>query len=170
MATRLQISQKDRLKEIQHRISQYDMRFPVAEINEKMGTDMGNISNMLKGKKTISDNFFTSFNKAFPPKDGVPGVKKEPMKSKGSMTLEDYIEDLKADKRELQQIIKLNLTGLMTVLASLQRHDQAFHETILRSLSRIEGGNKDLVLEAHSYEAEMQIQDSLQGSSVKSGT
>ena len=169
MATRLQKSQEERLKIIQDRINQYDMRFPVAEIHEKLSTDMGNISNMLKGKKPISDNFFTSFNAAFPEKDST-NKRSEPIKSKGSFTLEDYIEDLKQDKYTLQEIIKVNLTGVMQLLNSRSRHDQALHETILRSLSRLEGGNKDLVLEAHSYEAEMQIQDSLQGSTLKSGT
>lgn len=86
-----------------------------------------------------------------------------------------YIKELQEDKRLtalreekiLGQIVA-NSTAMMTLLTVLQRHDQAFHETILKSLTRIEGGNTDLVLEAHSYEAALQVQDSLKGSNVES--
>lgn len=41
------------------------IRFPVAEIAEKTGFDQGNISAYYKGKKPLSDNFLTSFKKAY---------------------------------------------------------------------------------------------------------
>lgn len=92
------------------------------------------------------------------------------------ITPKNYIRELQEDKRRLisnedkilGQLVA-NSTAMMQILTVLQRHDQAFHETILKSLSRIEGGNIDLVLVAHSYEAELQIQDSLKGSNVESG-
>jgi hypothetical protein len=88
----------------------------------------------------------------------------------------EVIEDLRDDKKRsairedkiLSQLVA-NSTAMMQILTVLQRHDQAFHETILKSLSRVEGGNIDLVLEARRYEAELQIQDSLQGSNAKVG-
>jgi transcriptional regulator with XRE-family HTH domain len=88
----------------------------------------------------------------------------------------EVIEDLRDDKKRstiredkiLSQLVA-NSTAMMQILTVLQRHDQAFHETILKSLSRVEGGNTDLVLEARRYEAELQIQDSLQGSNAKVG-
>lgn len=93
------------------------------------------------------------------------------------ITPRNYIKELQDDKQRLitseQTILGqlvANSTAMMQILTVLQRHDQAFHETILKSLSRIEGGNIDLVLEAHKYEAELQVRDSLQGSNVKSGT
>ena len=86
-----------------------------------------------------------------------------------NITVKDIIEDLKIDKKKLQNTIDANLTAMMQILTVLQRHDQAFHETILKSLGRIEGGNIDLVLEARRFEAELQIQDSLQGSNAQAG-
>lgn len=87
-----------------------------------------------------------------------------------------YIKELQEDKRLatlreeriLGQLVA-NSTAMMQMLAVLQRHNQAFHETILKSLTRIEDGNTDLVLEARSYEAALQVQDSLKGSNVESG-
>lgn len=83
------------------------------------------------------------------------------------MTVKDYVEDLRKDKEKLQNTIDANLTAMMQILTVLQRHDRVFHETILKSLSRIEGGNIDLVLEARKSEAEQQIQDSLQGNKAQ---
>lgn len=89
----------------------------------------------------------------------------------------EYINELREDKKraihreeKIMTQLAANLTAMMQLLTALQRHDQAFHETILRSLSRIEGGNIDLVLEARSFEADQQVQDALRGSSVKSGS
>lgn len=85
------------------------------------------------------------------------------------ITLKEYINDLREDKKSLQRTIDTNLAAMMQLLAALSRHDRAFHETILKSLGRLEGDNVDLVGEARSYEAAMQIQDSLQGSNVEAG-
>jgi hypothetical protein len=116
MATRLQLTQEGRLKLLKARINQYDMRFPVAEIHEKLGTDMGNISNMLKGKKPISDNFWTSFNEAFPDKGGISDNSMILETSNVKITLQDYIDkqeqridELKKDKELLYQILNSTL-------------------------------------------------------------
>lgn len=92
------------------------------------------------------------------------------------ITPKQYIQELQDDKKRLiaseQNIMSqlvANSTAMMQLLNVLQRHDQAFHETILKSLSRIEGGNIDLVLEAHKYEAALQMKDSKQDSNVGSG-
>lgn len=69
MATVLQKIDRDRLKLILDRIAQYDIRFPIAEISQKLKADKGNVSSMLKGKKPVSDNFFTSFTDAYPDKN-----------------------------------------------------------------------------------------------------
>lgn len=82
---------------------------------------------------------------------------------------ERSLDELKSDKIKLQNTIDTNLTAMMQLLSALSRHDQVFHETILRSLGRLEGGNTDLVLEARSSEAAKQVQDSLLGSNVESG-
>lgn len=90
------------------------------------------------------------------------------------LSTREVIDDLREDKRRanfredtiLSQLV-INSTAMMNMLTALQRHDQVFHETILRSLSRIEGSNTDLILEARKIEAEQQVQDSLKGSKAK---
>lgn len=182
MATRLQISQQDRLKIIQNRIYQYGIQKPVAEISHNIPANPGNVSKMLGGKKPISDNFFKKFNSIYPEKDN--NMDNNPsdtqtafLKGDIKITVQDYIDGLKEDKKKaferedkIMNQLASNLTAMMQLLTSLQRHDQVFHETILRSLGRLEGGNTDLVLEARSTEAAKQVQDSLQGSNVESGT
>lgn len=70
------------------------------------------------------------------------------------------IGELQADKRQLQNTIDANLTALMQLLSALSRHDRAFHDTILRSLARLEGKKEvDLVAEARSSEAARQIEE-----------
>lgn len=70
------------------------------------------------------------------------------------------IDELQTDKRKLQNTIDTNLTALMQLLSALSRHDRAFHDTILRSLARLEGKKEvDLVAEARSFEAAKQIEE-----------
>ncbi|MBS9774720.1 MAG: hypothetical protein KGV59_06150 [Tenacibaculum sp.] len=45
----------------QKAVKELKLRFPVKEISERMNYDKGNISNFIKGKKTISDNFLDNF-------------------------------------------------------------------------------------------------------------
>jgi hypothetical protein len=58
----------NKLEAIKERINQYDMRFPVAHIVKETGLNKGYVSAVLQGKKPISDNFWQTFNKAFPNK------------------------------------------------------------------------------------------------------
>lgn len=70
------------------------------------------------------------------------------------------IDDLKTDKAKLQKTIDTNLSAMMQLLSALSRHDRAFHDTILRSLARLEGKKEvDLVAEARSSEAARQIEE-----------
>jgi hypothetical protein len=70
------------------------------------------------------------------------------------------IDELQTDKKQLQNTIDTNLTALMQLLSALSRHDRAFHDTILRSLARLEGKKEvDLVAEARSSEAARQIEE-----------
>lgn len=71
------------------------------------------------------------------------------------ISIQEYIDELRSDKKELQEVIRTNLTAIATMLSSLSRHDQAYHETILRSLARLENRNEDdLTLEAGTIEAD----------------
>lgn len=73
MATLLQKTDKDRLDVVLKRIEEYSIRFPIAELTKALKADKGNVSAMLKGKKPISDNFYTSFNTKYPPKSANEG-------------------------------------------------------------------------------------------------
>ena len=70
------------------------------------------------------------------------------------------IEDLQTDKKKLQNTIDTNLTAMMQLLGALSRHDRAFHDTMLRSLARLEGKQEvDLIAEARSSEAVKQVEE-----------
>lgn len=56
----LQIKDKHRLDELLRLIETSKIRFPIAYLAQKTNTDKGNISNYLKGKKPIPDNFYTT--------------------------------------------------------------------------------------------------------------
>lgn len=70
------------------------------------------------------------------------------------------INELQSDKEKLQNTIDTSLTALMQLLGALSRHDRAFHDTILKSLARLEGKKEvDLIGEARSSEAAKQIEE-----------
>lgn len=130
MATRLQISQKERLNIIQQRIYQYDIRFPNAELSDKLDVDAGNISNMLNGKKPISDNFFTSFITAYPEKNT---NENNLLPNNATVTLADYIrlqderiQELKKDKEWLQDIVNSSLLKISTDQQYVLAYQKAF--------------------------------------------
>jgi hypothetical protein len=163
-----------------------------AVITKATGFSKSNVSEYINKVKEPSENFIIAFYENFgdllsksstevlngqreevPP---ISQVNEDPVEydrtlplGEFKITVNDYVEDLRMDKKKLQNTIDANLTAMMQILTVLQRHDQAFHETILKSLGRIEGGNIDLVLEARRFEAELQIQDSLQGNNAKVG-
>lgn len=114
MATRLQISQEERLKIVKDRINQYGIRFPIAELHEKLKIDMGNISNILKGKKPVSDNFYTKFIQAYPDKVSLKPKQKEDENYKlpiGELkiTLQDYINLLHRENERLFSLLNSTL-------------------------------------------------------------
>lgn len=93
----LQIPDKARLEVINTRLKAHDVRFPVAAIVDRTGEDKGNVSKMLKGKKPISDNFYTTFLKAFPEIDNSGGGQKggysQPLPLGDiNITVADYIQ------------------------------------------------------------------------------
>jgi hypothetical protein len=61
----LQIQAKDRLDKVSSVLKKLKLRFPVAEISEKLGMDKGMTSAYLKGKKPMSANFYSSFMKEY---------------------------------------------------------------------------------------------------------
>lgn len=145
----LHISQEERLKIIKSRINQYNIRFPVATLNKVTGEDMGNISKMLKGKKTITDNVFTSFTEKYPDK----GQNKSDMDQTlpiGDLkiTLKDYFSLLmeqknKAEEREKEylEIIKSKLISIdanskeiAEDVSALITENQAAHRAIMDSV------------------------------------
>jgi len=162
-------------------------RLTFKEIAEKVVLDRSNLSTFVNNEKIkpvtprMAGKFRKHFAKYFPPeKPEKQQIQHNPSFEQWAalhLSPMDYINDLKEDKKQakiredkIMNQLAANLTAMMQMLSALQRHDQAFHETILRSLSRIEGGNVDLVLEAHSSEADQQVRAALQGSTLKSGT
>jgi hypothetical protein len=71
-----------------------------------------------------------------------------------TVSLQEYIDELRRDKALLNRQIETNLTALMQLLTALSHHDRAWHETILRSLERLEKKKPDqLIVEARMSEA-----------------
>lgn len=92
----------NRFVDLQKRINQYGMRFPVASIAKETGLNKGYVSAVINGKKPISDNFWDTFNKKFPEKPSLNGQQKPSDALTGAhVTLQDYIDDLKRDKATL---------------------------------------------------------------------
>ena len=57
----LQKVDKDRLDKVLKVIQDKGMKFPVATIEKDLNINKGNVSAYLKGKKSMSDNFYNSF-------------------------------------------------------------------------------------------------------------
>ncbi|MGN6420547.1 MAG: hypothetical protein ACTHMC_23760 [Pseudobacter sp.] len=81
------------------------------------------------------------------------------------ITAQEYVDALKRDKEQLQKVLDLNLAAMQAMLNSLRRHDQAFHETMLRSLARLEKKKSEdlLILEAHTRNAALQVEEGGKG-------
>lgn len=97
----------NRLEIIQSRIDQYGIRFPIAELEERLGFDKGYISSLLKGKKPVSDNFWSKFNETYPEKiDTPPNGAQRPtdLLTGANVTLQDYINELRNDKAVLYSL------------------------------------------------------------------
>lgn len=61
MATTLQKTADPRLAYIQDKIKELKIRFPVAELTEKLGLSKASVSATLSGKRPVSDHFFETF-------------------------------------------------------------------------------------------------------------
>ena len=61
----LQITAQDRLDKVSSVLKKLKLRFPVAEISDKLGIDKGMTSAYLGGKKPMSSNFYSSFMKEY---------------------------------------------------------------------------------------------------------
>lgn len=102
-----------RLEILQNRINQYDIRFPVAVLVEKTGYDKGYISALLKGKKPISDNFWSIFDKSFPDKNAAaPPTPATTLLTGAHVTLQDHIDLLRDYNEKLFALLSSNLGKL----------------------------------------------------------
>ena len=66
-----------RLARFLEQVKALKLRFPVADISAKTGYDKGNVSSFIKGKKPLSDNFLSKFEKAYNIKE-VAGTSLQP--------------------------------------------------------------------------------------------
>lgn len=106
--------QKDanRLGILQERINQYNIRFPVAVLVEGTGYDKGYISAILKGKKPISDNFWSKFNEVYPEKIIGNGHPTPDLPPDTKALYERWL----ADKEKTQQQFHATNQGLIELL------------------------------------------------------
>lgn len=163
----LHISQEDRLRIIKNRINQYNIRFPVATLNKEIGEDMGNISKMLKGKKTITDKFLTSFNEKFPEKHKSSEELKTEQESSNytlpagnvKITLDDYIELLQTTNERLFAIINSTLGRISDDSHTALAYQKAW---VKYEAERSAGGDKDKEAEIR-YKMSKLVDDELQG-------
>lgn len=145
----LQKVKDNRLNEIQSRINEYGIRFPVSQIADDTGFDKGNVSSMLKGKKPISDNFWTKFQEVYPPKDLLilPHHGKKSLPADDiDITLQDYldlqkqmIQQLNEDKEKLYGIINSGLAKI----SKDQQYALAYQKAwVDREAEKESGGDK----------------------------
>lgn len=96
----------NRFIELQKRINQYGMRFPVATIVKETGLNKGYVSAVINGKKPISDNFWDTFNKKFPEKPSPNGQQKtNDLLTGAHITLQDYINEIKHSRDMLFTLV-----------------------------------------------------------------
>jgi plasmid maintenance system antidote protein VapI len=142
------------------------------DIAGKVKVDRSNLSTLVnsKQKMPVTPRMIGKFQKQFPKYFTVGNNETTNQHLQQSNDLNawamldihpiDYINELREDKKRLQNTIDTNLTALMQLLSALSRHDRAFHDTILKSLARLEGKKEvDLVAEARSSEAAKQIEE-----------
>lgn len=109
-------------------------------------------------------------NKKLTPKDitiNIGGGNEDEFK----ISNKEYIDELRNDKKraadredKIMSQLASNLTAMMQLLGALSRHDRAFHETMLKSLARIEKRQEnELVVEARSSEAARQLEEQTGG-------
>lgn len=147
------------------------LKFPGARIVEVTGESKGNVSRILNRKMEPSGSFLNKFYngfktsvKAFP--DDSNKTENVPPAAFLGITAQEYIEELRRDKRRLESVIDANLTALVTMLSALHRHDLASHQVMLRSLARLEKlkDREQLIEEADRIEGEFQLREAGKGS------
>lgn len=140
---------------LKSQVERLGIRFPVAEIAEKTGWDQGNISSYLKGKKPISDKFFTKFREVYKVEDslanpGEPSTKEillvlaEAFKSQ--TTILDRIESKMAQEKT-QAKIHEKVTDIESNLDRVLRDQEGgialIGEILLRDIRQEAAGNLD---------------------------
>lgn len=137
------------------------------DIADATAYNKSTVSSYLSGSLKASKKFEEQFEKVYglslknfktrPGNESGGGFLSGPIK----ITAQQYVEQLQADKKELQDVIKSNLTAMMTLLSALHRHDLAFHETMLESLARLEKAKdpKALVAEAYRRDSAMLVEE-----------
>jgi hypothetical protein len=147
------------------------------DIAGKVKLDRSNLSTLINNEErvTVTKRMLGKFQRHFPKYFSV-GNEIQQIKHNGhialeagspTITLQDYISELKEDKklaiereRNILEKLVANSTAMIQLLSALSRHDRAFHDTILRSLARLEGKKEvDLIAEARSSEAAKQIEE-----------
>lgn len=142
----LHISQEDRLKIIKARINQYNIRFPVATLNKVTGEDMGNISKMLKGKKTITDNVFTSFTEKYPDKgQNESGMDQVLPLGDLKITLKDYFDLLTEQKKKAEAREKEYLEIIKGKLISIDANSKEIAEDISALTDEIQAEHRAMM-------------------------
>lgn len=130
-----------RLEILQNRINQYDIRFPVAVLVEKTGYDKGYISALLKGKKPISDNFWSIFDKSFPDKNAAaPPTPATTLLTGAHITLQDYINELKDSRDRWYSLVNSMLGHIEKDTKAVLAHQKAWVEYEAEKAS---GGDDD---------------------------
>ncbi len=129
----LQKADKDRLDKVLSIIEKAGIRFPVAELGDKMKVDKGMVSSYLAGKKPISDKFYSKFIQTFDipekPEDkrGLAPIQ-EPNKNEESLhslikqcgTLVETNKDLKDMLRTQMQSQAMNLPAQQHISVMLE--------------------------------------------------
>lgn len=182
-----------RLEKVHNRINQYDIRFPVATIAGRTKFDRGYISAVLKGKKPMSDNFWSKFDQAFPEKNvakpvpeiqqtGNTGTPPNPDPSKvvltgAHVTLQDYIDkqeqriaELKRDKDMLYALLNSNLVSLKEGQQIMIAYQKAWVDHVAERESKGDQRKKEeIAYKMGKLVDDILMGDSYTGTHVESG-
>ena len=132
----LQKVDKDRLDKVLSIIKQAQIRFPIAEIEKKMGVNKGNASAYLKGSKPMSDNFYNTFLETFRQPEPVP-INQGVTNFAGDIATKMLINDAKMDVL-YQQVVQVmsQSTGRPVSLISVELQ-QAIELTVLGKMEQL---------------------------------
>lgn len=143
----LQKADIQRFEWFKAQVERLGIRFPVAEIAEKTGFDQGNVSSYLKGKKPLSDNFLTSFRKAYNLGDGASDEAQPSVMQILSVLAEAFkaqaeimksIESKMAQEKT-QARMEINLNKVFGALEAIGDRQDDATKKILSDLAQIKG-------------------------------